>query len=256
MAEGVRLAQADPLDRWAIGDLAVEAIPPGRTRAEKSAAQRRLELFSGETGLSLGLLKDCYRTSQAWPPGARLLGISHSKHSTVANRPDRVSALLDEEMAGGLPNKLRTKVERAEELLRDPQVRAAVIDRSKTRSRRVAAAARAVEDEELVKARTYQRIQEADAKAQLAAPEILSRLAERAIRGNVALAKMVTELLDLKSVIHQVPPQYHDRTAENLTQVSRAAERALNALRPATRSPQPRDVVVISTDDQPGAEHR
>jgi hypothetical protein len=83
----------------------------------------------------------------------------------------------------------------------------------------------------------------------------LSKTAERAIRGNVALAKMVADLLDLKSVIDQIPLQYHDRTAENLAQVRRAAQQALHMLRPETRSPRPRDVIDM-IDGQSGAEHR
>lgn len=64
------------------------------------------------------------------------------------------------------------------------------------------------------------------------------------------------DLLDLKSVIDQIPPLYQDRTAENLTQVRRAAEQALNSLRPETRSPQPHNVIDMQVEDGTGAEHR
>jgi hypothetical protein len=138
--------------------------------------------------------------------------------------------------------------------LSDKVVRTALIERSGTRTRRIRAAARAIEDEELTKARTNLRIQERDAHAQLVAGEVASKAAERAIKGNVALAKMVADLLDLKSVIHDMPEQYHDRTADYLSQISRAAQQVLHILRPGEQSPQPR-TVIISYDDQPGAEH-
>lgn len=256
MAEGIRLGQADPLDRWAIGDLCVEAVPPGIGKAERAADQRRLAEFAFATNLGMGLLKDCYRTSKAWPLGTRITGVTHAKHSTVASRPNRVNLLLNDDMADGLSMRMRDKVEKIEELLVDPEARAAVIDRSRTRSRRIKEAAKAIEDEELVKARTTQRLREQDAKARLAAPGILAKMDERAIKANVELAKMVTALLDLKSVIDQLPHQYHDRAAEYLCQIQRAAQQALDELRPATRSPQPRNVIDLNVDHQSGAEHR
>jgi hypothetical protein len=254
VVEGKCLAQAQPLDRWAIGDLAIEAVPPGKDRAERSAAQEKLNEFSAATGIPFNLLKDCHRTSKAYLPGSRILGISHSKHSRYAARANRINLLLNDDLKDGLSVRLREKVEKAEEILSDPEVRSALLDRSKERSRRVRAAARAIEDEERLKARTQLRVQEQNARAKLAEGEIRSKAAERAIKGNVVLAKMVADLLDLRSVIHDLPPSYDERTAENLEQVSRAAQRALNALRPEPQSPQPRTVIVPS-DDQPGAEH-
>jgi hypothetical protein len=254
VVEGKRLGEADPLDRWAIGDLAIEAIPPGQGRAERSAVQEKLKEFSAATGIPLGVLKDCHRTSEAWPVGRRISDISHAKHSRYAARPNRVNLLLNDDIADGLSIRQRERVERAEELLADPEVRAALMERSKSRTRRIRAAARAIDDEELVKARANQKIQERDAQAQLAAREIMSKAAERAIKGNVALARMVAELLDLKSVIHDVPVQYHDRTADYLSQISRAAQQVLDILRPEEQSPQPR-TIIITNDDQPGAEH-
>lgn len=254
MVEGKRRGQTRPLDRWAIGDLAVEAVPPGKDRAERSAAQEKLQEFSAVTGIPFNVLKDCHRTSNAWPPGSRIPDISQAKHSRYASRPNRVNLLLNDDLKDGLSIRLREKVEKAEELLSDREVRNALLDRSKSRSQRIRAAARAVEDEELLKARIQLRIQEQDARAKLAEQEILSKAAERAIRGNLALAKMVTDLLDLKSVIHDIPPSYHERTAENLSQVSKAAQQTLDMLRPEPQSPQPR-TIIISCDDQPGAEH-
>jgi hypothetical protein len=251
---GKRLAQAHPLDRWAIGDLAIEAVPPGKDRAERSAAQEKLNEFSAATGIPFNLLKDCHRTSKAWLPGTRILGISHSKHSRYATRHNRTNLLLNDDLKDGLSIRLREKVEKAEEILSDPEVRSALLDRSKTRSQRVRAAARAIDDEEQLKARIQLKAQEQDARAKLAENEIRSKAAERAIKGNVALAKMVADLLDLRSVIHDMPPSYDERTAENLAQVSRAAQKALNILRPEPQSPQPR-TIILSCDDQPGAEH-
>jgi hypothetical protein len=254
VVEGKCLAQVHPLDRWAIGDLAIEAVPPGKDRAERSAAQEKLKEFSAATDIPFNLLKDCHRTSKAWLPGSRILGVSHSRHSRYAARPNRTNLLLNDDLKDGLSVRVREKVEKAEEILSDPEVRSAILDRSKTRSQRVRAAARAIEDEELIKARTQLKIEEQNARARLAENEIRSKAAERAIKGNVILAKMIADLLDLRSVIHDVPPSYHERTAENLAQVSRAAQRALNRLRPETQSPQPR-TVILSCDDQPGAEH-
>jgi len=198
-------APPPPLDRWVLGDLCVEAVPPGSTRAEVSANQRQLAVFAVETGFGISLLKDVYRTSKAYPPGTRIIGVSHSRHSTYAARPDRVNRLLNDELNDGLPARLRDKIDKVEKALSDPDLRAAVSTRSHTRSRRIVAAAKAVEDEELTKARVHQRLLDQDAKAKLAGPELRGTMAERAIKGNLALAKMVTELLDLKSVIDQIP---------------------------------------------------
>jgi hypothetical protein len=243
VVEGERLAQADPLDRWAIGDLAVEAIPPGKSTVERSAVQKKLLKFSDATDIPLGVLKDCHRTSEAWPIGTRFPDISHAKHSRYAARPNRVNLLLNDDITDGLSIRQRERVEKAEELLSDKVVRTALIERSGSRTRRIKAAARAMEDEELAQARIHLRLQERDAHAQLVAGEIASKAAERAIKGNVALAKMVADLLDLKSIIHDVPKQYHDRTADHLAQISKAAQQVLDILRPGQQSPQPRNVI-------------
>jgi len=253
---GLRLSQAKPPDRWAVGDLCLEAIPPGVGREQRAANQRRLQEFSAATGLSMSLLKDCYRTSQAWKPGSRIPGVSHAKHSKFASRPNRVELLLNDDMADGLPDRIRNKVNKVEELLSDKQARTAVIERSRTRKRRILEAAKVIEDEELTKARTEQRIQEQDLKARLAAPEILSKMDERIIKANLDLARMITALIDFGSVLDHVSPQYHERTVGNLEQIERAARRALDKLRPATRSPRPRTVIDFHVDHQPGAEHR
>ncbi len=249
MEEGIRLAQADhPLDRWAIGDLCVEAVPPGSGRVARSQAQRRLAEFAAQTRLSLGLLKDCYRTSEAWPVGTRIPGVSHGKHSTYAARPNRVNLLLNDDLDDGLPARVRDKVAKAEELLGDPVVRAAILDRSKKRSRSVVAAARAVEDEDLTRARAHQRLEEQHAKAMTAAPEILSRMAERAIRGNQVLAKMISDLLELRTIVDRLPENYQERTTEHLKQIQRAASLVLEELQPEPRSPQPCDVIDMQVD--------
>lgn len=253
MEEGIRLGQADPLDRWAIGDLCVEAVPPGEGRAARSAMQRRLAEFAAETGLSLGLVKDCHRTSEAWPAGRRFADITHAKHSKYAARANRVDLLLNDDMDDeGLPLRVREKVERIEGLLADAAVRQAVIDRSRKRGRRITAAARAIEDEELLKARVNQRLAEQHAKALAVAPEILSKMAERAIKGNAVLARMIADLLELKTVIRQLPANYHERTAEHLEQIQKAAVLALDELRPETRSPQPCDVIDMTLETNLG----
>ncbi|MEU6072273.1 hypothetical protein [Micromonospora sp. NPDC047074] len=254
VVEAKRMHESNRLDRWAIGDLAIEAIPPGKTRAERSAVQEKLKEFSAATGLSLSLLKDCHRTSEKWPSGMRIPDISHAKHSRYASRPNRLSLLLNDETDDGLSARIREKVEKAESLLSDPELRQALTHRSKSRSRHLKAAAKAIEDEELIKARIALRIQEQDARAQLAAPEILAKAEERAIKANLALARMVTELLDLKSVTFDIPPAYRERTTEYVSQVHRAALQVLDKLRPEERSPQPR-IVIIDHDEQPGAEH-
>ena len=206
--------------------------------------QRRLAEFAGATGLPLGLVKDCHRTSEAWPPGKRIPDITHARHSKYAARPNRVDLLLNDDMGDdGLPLRVREKVEKVEGLLADPAVRHAVVERSRTRGRRITAAARAIEDEALLKARANQRAQEQHAKALTAAPEILSKMAERAIKGNAVLARMIADLLELKTVMPQLPNNYHERTAEHLVQIQRAAALALDELRPETRSPQPFDVI-------------
>ena len=248
MEEGVRLGQSDPLDRWAIGDLCIEAVPPGSGRPARSEAQRRLVEFAAQTQLTVGLLKDCYRTSEAWPVGTRIPGISHGKHSTYASKPNRVNLLLNEDLDDGLPTRVRDKVAKAEELLGDPAVRAAILDRSKKRSRSVVAAARAVEDEDLTRARVHQRLEEQHAKAMAAAPEILSRMAERAIRGNQILAKMISDLLELRSIVSLLPANYHERTTDHLKQIQRAASLVLEELQPEPRSPQPSEVIDMHVD--------
>jgi hypothetical protein len=110
-------------------------------------------------------------------------------------------------------------------------------------------------DEELVKATRELRIREQDAKARRAAPEILARAEDSAIKANLDSAKMA-ELLDLNTVTDQMPAQYHDRAAESLTQITRASQRVLDKLRPATRSPQPCTVIDMDVDHISGAEHR
>jgi hypothetical protein len=252
VVEGKCLGQVDPLDRWAIGDLAIEAIPPGESRAERSAVQERLKEFSAATGISLGVLKDCHRTSEAWPPDRRIPGESHAKHSRYAARPNRVSLLLNDDISDGLSIRQRERVKRAEELLADKVVRTAVMERS--RSRRIRAAARTIDEEELSKARRNLRARQQDERTLLVADEIGSKAAERAIKGSTALARMVAELLDLRSVIDDVPEQYHDRIAGDLSQISRAAQQVFDILRPEQQSPQPR-TIIITNDDQPGTEH-
>jgi hypothetical protein len=254
VVEGRRLAEADPLDRWAIGDLAIEAVPPGKGRAERSAVQEKLKEFSAASGISLSVLKDCHRTSEAWPLGSRIPGISQAKHSRYGSRPNRLNLLLNDSLAEGMSTRLREKVEKAEELLSDRELRQVFLDRSQARSRHIRAAARAIEDEELTKARSRQKAQEQERRARLAEPEIISKAAERAIRCNTALARMVVELIELKSLIHDVPGPYHDRIEEYLSQINRASEQVILMLRPAKRSPQPRTIVAYC-EDQPGAEH-
>src|SRR5580700_7922744 len=117
VVEGMRLAQAHPPDRWAIGDLAIEAVPPGKGRSERSAAQKKLNEFSSETGIPFNLLKDCHRTSEAWLPGSRILDISHSKHSRYAARANRTNLLLNDELDDGLSIRLRERVGKAEDIL-------------------------------------------------------------------------------------------------------------------------------------------
>ncbi|MCZ2830777.1 hypothetical protein O2W14_18205 [Modestobacter sp. VKM Ac-2986] len=247
--EGIRLAQADsPPDRWVVGDLCIAAVPPGSDRATRSAAQRLLEDFAGRTGLTLGLIKDCHRTSAAWPPGSRFLDISHAKHSKYAARPNRVDLLLNDEMDDNLSGRVRDQVARVEELLTNKDVQQAVLTRSRERSRRVVAAARAIESEQLTKARAELRLQEQQARADALAPELNVRLAERAIKGNVALSRMVVDLLELSGVIDQLPRTYRDRFAENLEQIQRAAQRVLDELHPETRSPQPGYVIDLDVD--------
>lgn len=254
MVEGKRLALTHPLDRWAIGDLAVEAVPPGKDRLERSAAQTKLLEFSADTGIPFNVLKDCHRTSNAWPPGSRIPDISQAKHSRYASRPNRLKLLLNDDLQDGLSGRVRDKIAKAEDLLSDQEVRDVLLDRTRTKSQRIRAVARAFEDEELLEARVNARIQEQDARARLAEQEIRSKAAERAIKGNAGLARMVADLLDFKSVIHDIPPSYRERTADNLSQISRAAQRILDILRPEPQSPQPRNVI-LSGDDQPGAEH-
>ena len=260
VAEGVRLREVaetgTPVDRWVLGDLCVEAIPPGTGRAEVSANQRQLADLGRLTGFPVSLLKDVYRTSKAWPPGTRIVGESHSKHSTYAARPDRVTRLLNDGLDDGLAPRLRDRIDKVEKALADPELRLAVLERSHTRNRRIQTAAKAIENEELTQARVQQRIQEQDAKAKLAAPGLQGTMAERAIKGNASLAKMITELIDLTSVVNQIPTEYHKRTAENLAQIVGAAQRALDKLRPVTRSPQPRHVIDLTVADTTGAEHQ
>lgn len=258
MVEGRRLAKEAPFDRWAFGDLALRAVPPaGRSRDETSAAQRDLARFAADIGVTLSFLKDCYYTSRAWPPGRRFPDISHAKHSRYRARQNRVDLLLNEEMADGLPSaRIRDKVERAEELLADKKVRDAIVERADARGRRIARAARAIDNEELIKARTAARIQEQQLRAQLLEPEYRSRQAERVLRANTALARMITELLDFQLIIHEVPAQYRDRTLENLDQVHAAADQLVDVLRPGDRSTQPCTVIDMTLDGSSGGEHR
>lgn len=259
MAEGRRLAEAASSGsdyRWAVGDLCIEAIPPGLNRRERTENQRQLEKFGNETGLSLGLLKDCYRTSEKWPPGSRILDIPHGKHSRYASRARRIDLLLNDDMADGLPERLRDKVDKVEELLADKQVRDAVMERSRTRKRRILDAAKITEDEELVKARTELRLKEQNLKAELARAEILAKTDERTIKANLELARMTFALIDLGSYADHISPRFLERTRDNLQEIHQAACRALEKLRPTTRSPQPRTVIDSHVDHQPGAEHR
>lgn len=259
VAEGRRLVEAASPGsdyRWAVGDLCVEAIPPGTGRARRAAIQHSLQQFSEETGLRLSLIKDCYRTSEKWPIDERILDIPHGKHSRYASRPRRLDLMLNDEMADRVPERIRERVAKVEELLADEQVREAVIDRSRTRKRAVVAAAKVVQDEELTKARTNLRLKEQNHKAELAAAELLATLDERTIKANWDLAKMTYALIDLGSYAAHVPHHYVERTRTNLEEIQQAACRALAKLRPTTRSPQPRTVIDSHIDHQPGAEHR
>lgn len=259
LAAAARLAKADPPDRWALGDLAVRAVPgpaAGAARDEKSRAQASLYEFASAADVSFSLLKDCWYTSLAWPVGTRFPDVSHAKHSRYRSRKDRVSLLLNEEMDDNLgSSRVRERVHKVEELLADKEVRDAVLTRSKERTRRVLSAAKAMENEELTKARVQAKLQEQDMRARLAEPEHLARLAERFIKANVALARMTMELLDLSTVVGQVPEEYKSRTIENLEQISGAAIRVLDELRPQPQSPQPRTIIDLRVDDQPGEEH-
>ena len=262
VAEGRRLAAEaaspgnDDARRWAVGDLCIEAFPPGTTRQERTANQRQLEKFSAETGLSVGLLKDCYRTSEKWAPGSRFLSEPHGKHSRYASRARRVDLLLNDVMSDGLPERIRDKVDKVEEILADKQVREAVIERSRTRKRRILDAARVIEDEELTKARVELRIKEQNLKAELAEAEIRSKIDERTIKADGELGRMTYALIELGTYADQISPRFLERVCNSVDEIQRAACRALEKLRPATRSPQPRTVIDSHVDHQPGAEHR
>ncbi len=262
VAEGRRLAGEaaspgnDDSRRWAVGDLCLEAIPPGSSRKERTANQRQLEKFAAATGLSLGLLKDCYRTSEKWPHGSRILDMPHGRHSRYAARPRRLDLMFNEDMADGLPERIRDKVDKVEELLKDKPVREAVIQRSVERKRRILNAARIIEDEELTKARTELRIKEQNLKAERAKAEINTMMDDRTIKANMELARMTFALIDLGSYADHISPRFLERTRTNLEEIQQAACRALAKLPPATRSPQPRTVIDSHVDHQPGAEHR
>lgn len=251
VVEGRRLAAASPPDRWAVGDLALQAVKPGKTRAEKASAQERLLQFASEIGVTMNFIKDCWYTSAAWPPGSRFLDVSHAKHSKYRSRPDRISLLLNEEVDDGLPSgRLREQVHKAEEVLAGKAVRQAILARSDARSRRIREAARAIENEEDLKARLWMKAEQEQAKAELAAPHILAGMAERFIKANNSLARMTGDLLDLRQVITEVPPAYRDRTIASLQQVIEAANRALHELQPELREPRLRNV--IDHDETPG----
>ncbi|MDQ2881632.1 MAG: hypothetical protein M3Y48_10480 [Actinomycetota bacterium] len=161
-----------------------------------------------------------------------------------------MNLLLNDEMADGLQSaRLREKVERVEELLDEKKVRDAVVNRSQVRNRRILAAARAIQNEEISKARTTARIQEQDLRARLAEPEFLAKLAERFIRANATLARMTMDLLDLQLVIDKAPDEYRERTISNLEQIQQAAGKVLAKLRPEARSPQPCTIIDMHVDD-------
>ncbi len=244
MAAGSRLAQATPRDRWAIGDLALEAVPPGQTKPERAVAQHRLADFADTTGIPLSVIKDCYYTSQAWAFHARVPGVSHAKHSRYRGRPNRIELLLNEEMDDGLPSgRLRDKIHRVEGLLADKDVRVAVMDRSARRSRALSAAARSIENEDVIKARALARIELEQCKADQLAAGIKGSTAERFIKASSMLARTTGELLDLFRVVDQVPEAYRDRIVNGLEQVIQAAEKSLHVLRPELREPQPFTVI-------------
>lgn len=242
---------ADPTDRWTLGDLALEAVPPpDQGRDAAAAAQRRLAEFADAADITFSKVKDCWYTSAAWPVGRRFPDVSHAKHSRYRGRPNPVALLLNEQIDDGLSSpRLRDKVARAEKLLADGDVRAALLDRSVTRSARIREAARALDSEELLKARIDAKIAQEDQKARLAAPHLLARLEERFIRANTVLARMVADLLDLTTVVDQTPLTYRDRTEESLGRVERAAQQCLAKLRPEQRPPQPHDVIDMTLDD-------
>jgi hypothetical protein len=251
VAVGRRLAETSPDDRWALGDLALQAVQAGETRADKAQAQQDLLAFATEIGVSHSRIKDCWYTSAAWPPGSRFLDESHAKHSKFRNRPNRISLLLNDVDDDGLSSaRLREQVHKAEEILADKAVRQAILSRSDARSRRIREAARALENEEDLQARLWAKAQQEQAKAELAAPHILAGMAERAIKANNGMARMTGDLLDLRQVIKQLPDAYRDRTIASLQQVIQAASRSLHELQPDLREPQLRNV--IDHDDTPG----
>ncbi|WP_146220501.1 hypothetical protein [Geodermatophilus normandii] len=244
MAEAVRLGQADRLDRWALGDICLEAVPPGKDRAGRSEAQRRLAAFAHDIGHPINLLKDLHRTAVAWPPDMRIEGVSHSKHSKYASHPNRVALVLGEGLDEGLSGRILRDVGKVEKLLKDPAVRAAAMDRTKKRTAAVRQLARAREDEALAEAREHERVLADHAKAM----EMASRLpgaGERAMQAAKALGRMYTHLIELQDFVGQIPDGYKDRWVEQLERIRRGAEKLRQELRPESRSPQPHDVIDI-----------
>ncbi|MFI5494746.1 hypothetical protein [Actinoplanes sp. NPDC051859] len=248
VAEGRRLLAQHPVDRWALGDLALALVPPASSRAETSEAQIELTRFADAIGMGINPLKDCYYTAKEWLPEHRIAGISHAKHARYRSRPNRVQLLLNDDLDHQLPLRIRERVEKTEELLADAEVRSAVIERSKERARKVAAAARAIENEELAQARAAARIREQDLRARMVEAELQGKLPERSIRANAALARMVMDLLDLRLGVQQLHSSYLDRTTESVAQVAQAAQDLLEVLRPAQRSTQPTSIIDLDGD--------
>jgi hypothetical protein len=253
VGEGRRLVETTPFDRWALGDLLLEAIPEGGTRDERGAAQVELANFCAEIGLAFSTGKDLRYTAAAWPPKSRFADVSYAKHSRYRSRPDRLMLLLNDETDENIRGKRELEhVLRAEQLLADPKIRRHLERRSRERKAKLMRVVSALDSEELAARRREEKLEE----EQLRAQRLAGKEAERFLDAIKLVSHMVTDLVGMKEVAELCPAQLKDPFIDRLEQITKVAAQVIDKVSPPARSPQPRTVIDVSVVDHTGAEHR
>jgi hypothetical protein len=255
VAEGRRLVQATPLDQWAIGDLALEAVPPGKTKAEKADAQLQLAKFADAIGWGMNPVKDAWYTAASYGKVERVDGVSFAKHAKLRAKPNRAKLLLgilDDDDAFD-NQRQRAGVEKVEELLTDVDIRKHVARRARDRRAKWLKAMKAIEDEALVEARAREK----DGKEAIQRLQLRGKAGEKFADAAMLVTQQIGQLAAIRSIAEHCPPQVVDHLTQRLEELQKEAARIQDAIAPPTRSPQPRQFIdVIDVDAHPGTERR
>jgi hypothetical protein len=255
--EGVALLGSHPRghldfsedEHWRFGAMLLTTVPRRSGRANATEDQNTLIKLAADLGCNFNVVKDHWYTESAWPPGTRLVGVSYSQHAKFRARKQLLLDILSDDESD-LNQRDAEMVGAAEKLLRNANVREAVISRARSRTSRVAQAAKAIEDEQLALERAEARAEARRLEYERLKTDLAHQLPLQAIAANKVLARVAGDLYDLDPLMGQLPVTYTDRTVANLERVERAVTKLLAYLRPQPEEPMPYDTVIdVSSGD-------